>query len=70
MSHGLPNGFVRLYDEEGNPVVVRLDETGSYALTVTDKNTEKVLVAMGLANERLGQILLQLASITGRGFDA
>lgn len=70
MSHGLPAGYVRLYDEQGNPVVVKLDDAGEYALAVTDKNTEKVLGALTLTNERLGQILLQLASITGRGFDA
>jgi len=36
MSHGYPNGYVRLFDEDGNAVTVQVTPQGHVALTVVD----------------------------------
>lgn len=43
MSHGLPNGHSRLFDENGNPVDVTLLKNGTYALATTDDLVYDVL---------------------------
>lgn len=43
MSHGLPSGYVRLYDDEGNPVAVRLTSRGDYVLAVEDNRARLLL---------------------------
>ncbi len=51
MSHGLPQGVVRLYDEEGNPVTVSVQPTGQYAVAVVDerllREVERLRKALG-----------------------
>jgi len=43
MAHGLPSGYVRLYDEAGNAVDLELGSDGRYALAVRDERTGQVL---------------------------
>ena len=43
MAHGYPTGLTRLYDENGNPVEVVLQQSGTYALATHDQRTRGVL---------------------------
>ena len=43
MSHGLPNGYVTLYDGKGNPVEVRLHANGEHSLAVSDDGSQRLL---------------------------
>ena len=65
MSHGLPAGYVRLYDAQGNPVEVRLDRTGEYALAVTDERTGQLVEILSQQTALLRGIYWQLAQMTG-----
>ncbi len=60
MAQGLPSGFVTLYDEQSNPILVRQDVSGNYTLAVTDKNAEKMLEALAEQTQLLEEILLRL----------
>jgi hypothetical protein len=42
MAHGYGDGLTTLYDEDGNPVTVRL-ENGAYVLATRDDKVVKVL---------------------------
>lgn len=43
MAHGLPTGYVRLYDDGGNPVDVGIGTDGKYALMVKDDRAAQLL---------------------------
>ena len=43
MAHGLPSGYVRLYDEAGNAVDVDLGTDGKYTLAVKDERAVRLL---------------------------
>lgn len=54
MAHGLGTGFVRLYDEKGNPVEVAVRPDGTYALAVQDDRVRRLLeeILMELKKEK------------------
>ncbi len=43
MAHGLPEGFVRLFNEKGNAVDLALRQDGTYALATQDDPTRRLL---------------------------
>jgi hypothetical protein len=74
MSHGLPNGFVRLNDEEGNPLTIQTTPQGGRALTVVDPEgryaLERILDAMERPDEEsLGQTTMSKSQSVVLAFD-
>jgi len=69
VAHGRPTGYNTLYDENGNPVVVRLDPATDHSLSVSDKRVEELVSLSARQTALLRAVLLQLSLISGRHVD-
>lgn len=65
MAHGRPTGYETLYDQNGNPVSVKLDRDLNYSLSVSDERLEKLVSLAALQNALLRAVLFQLSLISG-----